>query len=121
MPDWLLKPYAIGRSKGGIRIIVLAWKAAVVLSFIFFINWLALVTEYWLMLILLYTCMGLVVRTLFGRMIPTHSNGHPIEPIRSRGDYIAVSIIDFCNQYAFPLLWPFILLLVTLNPFRVEE
>lgn len=103
------------------KLIVTAWKAAVIASFILFINWLALVTEHWLFIMLLYTSMGLVVRTGFGRMIPTRPDGHPIGSVRTKQDYVTVSVIDYCNQYAFPLLWPFIVLLVTLNPFRVEK
>jgi hypothetical protein len=103
------------------KLIVTIWKAAVIASFVISINWLILVTEHWLLIVLLYTSTGLLVRTGFGRMIPTRSDGHPIDPIRSTEDFVTVSIIDFCNQYAFPLLWPFIVLLVTLNPFRIED
>src|SRR5579872_4772194 len=102
------------------RFIVLFWKIGVILAFIVFINWLLLVTKYWLIILLLYASTGMLLRTGFGRMIPTHPDGSPIQPNRSKQDYITVAVIEYCNQYAFPLLWPIILLLITLNPFRAD-
>jgi hypothetical protein len=102
------------------RFIVIFWKLGVIISFIVFINWLLLITKYWLLILLIYASAGLVVRIGFGRMIPTQPDGSPIRPNRSKQDYVAVAVIEFCNQYAFPLLWPIILVLVTLNPFKAD-
>ncbi|MEW6738194.1 MAG: hypothetical protein AB1489_43370 [Acidobacteriota bacterium] len=103
------------------KFIVTFWKLAVVLFAVILINWLMMTTEHWLPILLLYASAGLALRTGFGRLIPTHPDGRRVESQHSRQDYIAVAVIEFCNQYAFPILWPLILLLVTLNPFRAEE
>jgi hypothetical protein len=103
------------------KLIVLCWKISVIFSAIITINWLIMMTPHWLLVLLLYISTGLVVRSAYGRMIPTQPDGAPIESSRSNQEYIAVNVIEFCNQYAFPILWPIILLLVTLNPFRAEE
>jgi hypothetical protein len=103
------------------KFIVTFWKLAVILTAIITINWLMLVTNQWLLYFLFYASTGLVIRSAFGRMIPTRPDGQPLDPQKSTQDYIAVEVIEFCNRYAFPLLWPIILLFLTLNPFRAEE